>query len=416
MARADDRLMAENRSKRKWVPLAVAMALLFLVVPTVVLLKAKALQDTLGDRGVVTEAVVVGVERGDPDILWVRFEACPCRVAVATTNVRAHPVGSVLPVRYDPDRPSRAEALVDAPDPYEDVYGVGLAIVLSAVICVPLVALGLRRVRRARALVATTAPTGTVRVEAWERSLMHQPLPYLSVYALDAPSGTPPLVCFPLDPDKAEVVGEDDVFELFGSGRPGEPLALRRGEVVIVPSGKAQSAEWEARHRQPHSDLQPRLSSGRVAVIAPTVVLRDAREAQVYWGATRLVRWLYVLMLPVALLRLAPDHLLGPVLAAVFAYLGVLVAALGWQRHLLARLARRLPGPAPSGYAARRAARGAVVRHLATPPGRAELAGLLGTTAEDLVASDRRFVHRVVTSAVVTGLVLLAAIVRFAAA
>lgn len=58
---------------------------------------------------------------------------------------------------------------------------------LGVLIVVPLLGLAVRRSRRARALVDTQAPVARVRVEAWERSQLNQPIPYLSVYPADAP-------------------------------------------------------------------------------------------------------------------------------------------------------------------------------------------------------------------------------------
>ena len=50
---------------------------------------------------------------GAYDYLYVVIPACNCKVELPTTNLAGHPVGSRVPVRYDPKHPSDARILVD---------------------------------------------------------------------------------------------------------------------------------------------------------------------------------------------------------------------------------------------------------------------------------------------------------------
>ena len=48
------------------------------------------------------------------DYLYVVIPACKCRVELPTTNLAGHPVGSRVPVRYNPKNPTDARIMVDA--------------------------------------------------------------------------------------------------------------------------------------------------------------------------------------------------------------------------------------------------------------------------------------------------------------
>jgi hypothetical protein len=410
--------MANTANTRRRALVAVIPLLLALAVPTIVTFKIKAREDTLHRRGRLIDAVVVAVDdRGATDYLWVRYTGCACPAAVATSNPAAHPVGTAIVVRYDPEHLRRAEALVDAPNPYEPVLPIWGGVALGIVIIVPVVAATSRRSRRARALVATTAPVARVRVEAWERSQLNQVVPYLSVYPADVPPGGPPLVAVPVPAEAIDGIHAGDVFDLFGSTQPGEPLALRRDDLVLVPAGKSKDAAWEARHRQPQDGLSAALDAAPAAPAAPAFAaargpretdtdvgtFADPREARRYRSLNTQFVWLFALFLPMSLLRAAPERFAWLIVVVALGFVVALMTVLWRQRRLLSSIAARLPGPAPATRASRAAAHRAAQRRIASPAGQAELAELLGTTPEGLRSRARRLGPILYTSFAITG-------------
>lgn len=393
--------------------------MLFLVaaLPVVLGLKIRARQDDLKRRGALIEALVVGHDdRSTTSHLWVRYLSCGCPVAVATSNLAAHPVGSLIVVRYDPQHPTRAQALTDVPNPYEPVLLTGGGLALGIVICVPLVLLGLRRTRRARALVETTIPTARVRVDVWERPYLNQILPYVSVYPVDMATGGPPLVAFPIASEMVAEIQPGDGFDLFWSGRAGDPLALRRDELVIVPAGKPQDAEWERTHRKPEGDVLRTSSRGQIDEDDGLRIFQDADEARVYRRRSRQVRWLFALLLPATMLRALPLRFIGIVVAVLLGLMALLFTALWRQARLLDRLAGRLGGTLPAGRKSRLLARRAVQRRIAAPAGAAELAELLGVAPAELAAADRRSAYAFYASGAVTALLFVVLLGRLVVA
>lgn len=411
--------MATGATGRRRILVAVAVVAMALAVPTIIGVKTKMRRDDLRRHGVVAQALVVGTSRGSStDYLWVRYLDCGCPVAVPTSNARAHPAGTLIAVRYDPRHPKRVEALTDAPNPYEAVLITGIGLGLGVLIVVPLLFVAFRRTRRARALVDTQAPVARVRVEAWERAQLNQVIPYLSVYPADAPPGGAPLLTFPVTTTTLADLEPDDVFDLYRSPDDANLVALRRGELVVVPGGKAQDAEWEGSHRNQQGDLleADRAPAAAAAGDGPVPLFRDVAEARAYRrGITRL-RWLLALFLPITLVRLAPPALLVPGVLLVFAFLAALTTTLWRQSRLLDRLAARVPGPRPVGRRGHLVARRAVQRRLAAPAGVAELAEVLGTTPDDLSAGDRRAARVLYANCGLTAALFLIFIVHLATA
>src|SRR5207302_9062261 len=138
------------------------------------------------------------------------------RTEVSTSNRQAHPVGSTLPVQYDPERPTRARALVDHPDPYESVYMVGVGIVGTAAIVIPLLLVARRRRRRCLALLGG-APNRRVRVQPWRRFNGNTEIIQLSLYG---PDGGPALLTFPIRREDLAAVAEGHLFDLYGDRPP----------------------------------------------------------------------------------------------------------------------------------------------------------------------------------------------------
>src|SRR5581483_7277380 len=280
-------------------PLAFAPLLLLALLQLVLFFKIHAREQLLAERGVTTSAVVVGTGyHGDTDYLRVRLPECGCVVEVATTNVDGHSAGSSLPVLYDPQRPGRAKALVDRPNPYEGVVTMSAGLALGVAILVPLVWVARRRRRQALRLVASTAPTMQVRVEAWERTLNNTPIYYLSVYPAGSGSGTRPLLCMPVDAKILKQIPPATTLELFGTPEPGNVIALRTGDVVVTPAGRTRPAAYEDAKRSSHATITL-TGTADVHETYPTPVpsvdgplLRDAREAHLWRRTNHIFGWL----------------------------------------------------------------------------------------------------------------------------
>jgi hypothetical protein len=405
-------------SKRWFKALAFVPLLAIALLQLVLFFKIHAREQVLAERGVTTSATVVGTDyHGDTDYLRVRLPECGCVVEVGTADVEGHPVGTSLPVRYDPQRPGRAEALVDRPNPYEGVLTMSAGLGLGVAILVPLVWVARRRRRQALRLVGSTAPTLQVRVEAWERTLNNTPIYYLSVYPAGSGSGTRPLLCLPVDGKILNQIPPATTLELFGTPEPGNVIALRTGDLVITPAGRTKSPAFEDAKRSAHAtisltgtaDDQDEDPTPVPAVDGP--LLRDAREARLWRRTNRIFGWLVPVMLLLPAVRILPDRLMWWGLGVLFAALAIEFAVLGVRRRLLARLSDRLPGPPPVGRRDRRAARRAAEGHLAGPAGLGEQAALLGVPIEALEADRKRAGRRLVAAMAVGGVGFLALMV-----
>lgn len=381
-----------------WVKaLAFTPLLVIALLQLVLFFKVHAREQLLTERGVTTTAVVVGTDyHGDTDYLRVRLPECRCVVDVATTDVDGHPVGSSLPVLYDPQRPGRAKALVDRPNPYEGVLTMSAGLVLGVAILVPLVWVARRRRRQALRLVASTAPTMQVRVEAWERTLNNTPIYYLSVYPAGSGSGTRPLLCMPVDAKILKQIPPATTLELFGTPEPGNLIALRTGDLVVTPTGRTRPATFADAKRSSHAtitltgtaDVQETDPAAVPLVNRP--LLRDARDAHLWRRTNRIFGWLIPMMLLLPAVRILPDRLIWWGLGVLFAALAIEFGVFWARRRLLDRVATRLPGPPALGRRDRRAARRAAEAYLVTSAGLAEQAALLGVTIETLEADGKR--------------------------
>lgn len=382
---------------------------LFLAAPAIGYFKAKGRQNSLDRRGVRAEAVIVGTDyQNDTDFLIVYVEPCACRLAIATSNPSGHAVGSTLPVRYDPERPSTAEALVDRPNPYESFLVVLVSVMGLLLIAVPIVVVALRRQRRSRALLDTSTPNGIVRVEVWRRSLMGNEVAYLSAYQVDISPGGSPILCMPVTEEIAVQIEGSDLpphFEVFGSAVPGQPLALRRGELAVTPGGRTKDAAWEKRHRPSPTAVTPDIRGG--------LILENVAEARSVARLQRMLQFVFVALIPASLIRVVPERFLSAGLVVVFVLLVLVVAARWRHRRLLDRFGRRLVGSA-GGRRDRRAARSAAVRWLSSPGGKEDMASLLGVTVDERDASNRRMVRWIYAWLGLTVVVLVVVLVQFA--
>ena len=411
-------LTPRTPSKRWFKALAFTPLLLIALLQSVLFFKIHAREQLLAERGVTTSAVVVGTDyHGDTDYLRVHFPACGCAVEVATSNVDGHPVGSSLPVLYDPQRPGRAKALVDRPNPYESVLTMSGGLALGVAILVPLVWVARRRRRQALRLVASTSPTMQVQVEAWERTLNNTPIYYLSVYPAGSGSGTRPLLCMPVDAKTLKQIPPATTLELFGTPEPGNVIALRTGDLVVTPAGRTRPAAFEDAKRSSHATIALTGTAADVQDTDPTPVpsvdgplLRDAREAHLWRRTNRIFGWLVPMLLLLPAVRILPDRLIWWGLAVLFAALAVEFGVLWVRRRLLDRVATRLPGPPAVGRRDRRAARRAAEAYLVTSAGLAEQAALLGVTTEALQADRKRAGRRLIGAMVISAVGILALI------
>lgn len=413
----------EAVSTRARVLVAALPLALLLILPLVLVIKTHSRDAALGSRGVTTQALVIGSSiRGQTDFLLVRLLDCGCEVYVATSNLDGHAVGSTLTVRYDPTNPSHARALVDAPNPYAIPLELLAGIALSAAIIGPLIWAARRRRQQALALVANTAPTRRVRVQAWERSLHNSTMPFVSVYPIDEAGGRA-LLCFPISARQLAEI-RDDIFDLYGSGVPGGPVALRAGRLTITPAGKSRSADWEAKRRTAHAGLALEHAGTAAANLytpldppeEPGPLFAGVSEARAYRRNTKALLLILPLLVVVPFLRLLPLTWLWVALPLVFAGLFMLSGML-WQRErLLDRMAARRPGSTPVGRAERKAARRALGRLINSPAGQAELASLLATTPDRLAATVRRSVRATYCGLALLGFAILGAIIRIAIA
>lgn len=403
------------------------LGLVVVLLPGVVALKIHGREAALRSRGVTTEAVVVGSDStSDTTYLRVRYTTatCLCIVNVATDNLDAHPVGSSIAVRYDPEHPTHAEALVDSPNPYGPILpfaggGVGGAVVLVIVVWV-----ARRRKRKSEALLGSTVSTMRVRVEAWQRKVGNSQVNYLSLYPQFAPPGSEPLVSMPIVAKTLAELHADDVFALYGDGRPGQPLALRNGSVTVLPAGRTHSAAWERKHRQPHAAIE--LPARRAATtsdawtppptVAKNALFADAAEAQAWMRNEQLIRWLLPFLLLGATLRVVPPRYFPAILAVSGLVLVVFIGARWNRRRMLDRFLARTLESAPAGRKDSQAARNAYALRLSTPEANAEIARLLGTTPEALQAQRKRGTQFYLGALGVLMLLFVVLIVRIARA
>jgi hypothetical protein len=238
----------------------------------------------------------------------------------------------------------------------------------------------------------------------------------VSVYPVDTATGGPPLVAFPIASETLAEIEPGDAFDLFWSGRAGDPLALRRDELVIVPAGKPQDAEWERTHRKPEGDVLRTNSRGPIDEDDGLGIFQNAAEARAYRRRSRQVRCLFALLLPATMLRALPLRFIGIVVAVLLGLMALLFTALWRQGRLLDRLAGRLGATPPAGRKSRLLARRAVQRRIATPAGAAELAELLGVAPSELAAADRRSAYAFYASGAVTALLFVVLLGRLVVA
>ena len=285
--------------------------------------------------------------------------------------------------------------------------------VLTMIVLVPFMVAATRRQQRARRLVTESLPIGPVRVEAWRRSYLHSTIPYLSVYRVNGPGGSPPLLALAVTEETMAKVADlpDWNFELFGGTESGQAVALRRGELVVSASS-TKSAEWEGKHRQAQGTM---VLDKREVLVNDHSIFGDERSARTYRRLQGLLRLTFVVFIPLLLLRVAPEWLLPTAVVATFVVCGA-IGIVGWRmRRLLSRLTDRLPGPRPTSGSERRLARAEVARRIGSANGKAELAARLDVSAEALAASDRRAARWVYCSFALTGVLAVTAIVRLIA-
>lgn len=113
---------APKAPPKLWIAVVIAAAALALSAWGLWVFVGNQVEDiTLAHQGVTIRADVTGQDHQDSgdgtasDYLWVRIPACGCSVLVPTDNPAAHPVGSKIPVRYNPHAPTQAQALVNVP-------------------------------------------------------------------------------------------------------------------------------------------------------------------------------------------------------------------------------------------------------------------------------------------------------------
>jgi hypothetical protein len=299
--------------------LVLGPILLVLVIPLVLAFRIQRREAAIS-HGVKAEATVLGIyDTGDTDYLTVSIGgACGCTVEIAIANLRDHPVGSRIPVQYDPSQPSRAKALVDRPHPYEPILPLASGIALALVILGPLLLLASRRRRRSLALVRATTPSMRARVEAWQRPTSNAILGYyLSVYPAGSPEGIEPLVCVQTDIATIDKLRAGQTFDLYtdlqnGIVVPGRPLALKDGDVVIAASAKTRSGSWETGRRAPQADIAPSsddFGGPRIDVQAGSL-FADGSQARAWQRNATQLRLLLPLLFFLPIVRIVPEDLI----------------------------------------------------------------------------------------------------------
>ena len=371
----------------------VLPVLLLVVFPLVFAVRTQRREAALR-HGIRAEGQVMAVVHGkNTDYLRVGIAGdCACTVFVTTNHPAAHPVHSMIPVRYDPLHLDRAEALVDRPNPYAPILPLAGGLVLGVLILVPLLWANFRRRRRSLALLSTSAPTMRVRVEAWRRSKNNATVTYLSIYPASSPLGTPPLLCVPTDAKTLARLYQGEAFDLYGDAQPGRPLALRDGEVVIAASAKTRPGSWETANRAPLADVELPAGTSSVAdvrTVPAAPLFADAAEARAWQHNSMLVRWLWPALLLLPLIRVLPPRLIVFALPVIGVALVGEYGALWWRRRLLNKMAARLAGTTPTSRLARRAARSAAAARLGGPAAVEEMAALLGVAPGRLRAQQR---------------------------
>jgi hypothetical protein len=206
-------------------------------------------------RGIDTTAVVTAhkTEGGESDsyFVYVNIPKCECIAKVQVGHLSAHPIGSELPVRYDPHDPTHARARSDAAggsDPWT-------LLTLSLLVAVGLTGfMTWRRIRRnkGRALVTSGAPSRPVRFQLWKRPIGGEGIPtayYLGAFPTDDRALDTPLLWIRVRRSEITGLRTADVIEMFGSGVPGDLVAFRAGDVVISAYGPTRPGPWEAESR-----------------------------------------------------------------------------------------------------------------------------------------------------------------------
>jgi hypothetical protein len=203
------------------------------------------LWEQLRTRGQDAQALVTGFRTDEGDVTENYIEGyisqC-CDVEVAITTFEDHQLGSYLPVRYDPHHPTNAEALVDRPANYELLLQVAsLVMTLPVLIAIR----ASRRRRLSRILSEQSGPPPHVKFEAWRHKSGDNTVCYLVLFDVAATTWDEPLLCVPVRRTTIGRLKAGDALRMFGSGRPGDPIALRREGFVITPTGATMPGAWE---------------------------------------------------------------------------------------------------------------------------------------------------------------------------
>ena len=379
-----------------WAILVVLLGLPFVLVARVFLR-----QDALNRRGRTTQARVIGFAQSDlADYLEVRFTdaSCNCSVEtdVATRDLFEYDVNDkvaipAIPIRYDPQDPANAAALVDAGNPFAGLWPFLLGDLGSAA----LIAVLFLRVRGSRrrmlSLVHETAPTARVRVEGWARTLRGTDYPHVSLYRDDGGLDAEPIMTVPVQSSVIRALRDDDRPDLYGSIGPGGRVALRLGNVILLPAGRSRSPGWETRHRRPGSQLA--LGAGDPQHLVPVergLLAIGADDALRYRSLRRHVIWSFIVLVPLSASPLLPDRLLLWGAVVVVWDLAIVLTESTRLKRLLNRLVLQRSGALAGDRRGRRAARLALARQLNAPAGQLELARAMGCDPGELAADDRR--------------------------
>jgi hypothetical protein len=233
-----------------------------------------------------------------------------------------------------------------------------------------------------------------VRLEPWRRFPKggNTPMYYVSVYPAESVAGTEPLLAVTVTAEVIADLRADDIFDLYGSGRPGEPVAMRADNVEILSTSKTHDAHWESGKRAANSqvDLAPRASRGPSVSAFRGRVFADEDEALTYHRLTRLGRLGLPILFSFVFVRLLPDHLLWAAIPLLALVMGVGAIFAVRQRRIVTRIARRISDEPLKGSGAKRLARQRATDLVNSEAGQAELARYLHISREELAGQDRR--------------------------
>jgi hypothetical protein len=254
----NERIVGAEAFPKEGSALVIAMVLILGLGMTAVLAYAVVHREhILQTRGLSAVAQVVATTGSAA--MSVRFESsgcgCPITTQVQLAHPARHPIGSTLPVRYDPRDPERAEALQDRFNPYRLPFGfLGFIVFVAALIAAKWLT-ARRRKRKVMTLVHTAAPINRVRVEAWRGTQGNQEAAFLSLYPEAVPQGGAPLMVFPTRASVVRALNAAESYELYQPARRVASAVLRGGDLVVVLVGKERPPAWEVGHRLPWSQL-----------------------------------------------------------------------------------------------------------------------------------------------------------------